>query len=525
MKMNIARLTAQAARIHGDREALVNVERGRRYCARDLHLLSNRIVNMMRERLGLTRGDRYFCILENDNLSLLHTWTALKGEATAVWTNYRDKAEEHIFQIGFLKPKAVFIENELLDRYYPALREQDIAIICMDPPPAPRPGVRYFWDLLEGVSDADPGIESDIYTDTPLIRFTGGTTGRGKAAEYSIDNWLACGDAFFAMPEPLITRDTRALLMPPISHGAAMSLFATFMQGGCIITQNAPDLKTWRRNVEAERATHSVLIPTLLYRLLEMEEADKHDLSSLRILYYGAAPMSPSKLAELHDRFGRIFVQVYGSTECLLFASFLSRADHVINADGSPGKLASAGRITTCAEVRIVDDNGADVADGERGEIWIRSRATIRGYWGNPEATAQEFHDGFWKSGDIGYRDADGYLFLVDRKKDMIITCGFNVYAIEVENALNSHPAVVMSAVVGIPHDKWGEAVHAEVILKTGAKASAADLIDYVKSRLGSYKAPKSIAFVADLPITPAQKILRRAVRDKYWADRARRVG
>ena len=525
MKMNFARLTAQVARAYGDREALVNVERARRYTARELHLLSNRIVNMMRDRLQLRRGDRYMCILENDNLSLLHAWTVLKGEAAAAWTNFRDSTDEHFRQIDFLEPKVVFLENVLLDRFQSTLRDRSITIVCMDPLAEPRDGVLCFWDLLEGVADTDPGVESDIQQDILLYRFTGGTTGLGKCAQYTIDNWLACGDSFYTTPDRLMDRETRNAVMAPISHGSGIGLLAIYFRGGCTVTQNLPDLKLWCRVIEAERISSSSLIPTLLYRLLELGDASAHDLSTLQTVFYGAAPMSPSKLAQLQARFGNIFVQIYGSTECLQAVAMLDTADHVAGDGEAPGHLASAGRVVPGVEVAVVDEDGRELSDGERGEIWIRGRSTISGYYRNPESTATEFADGFWKSGDIGFRDADGFLYIVDRKKDMIITGGFNVYAVEVENALNSHPLVVMSAVVGIPHQEWGEAVHAEVILKDGARTCAEEMIEHVKAHLGAYKAPKSVTFVADLPLTPAQKVLRRAVRDKYWTGQTRRVG
>jgi fatty-acyl-CoA synthase len=525
MRMNFARLTAQVAQWYGDREALVHIERGRRYTIRELHLLSNRIINMLRDRLALRRGDTYLCILENDNLSLLHAWTVLKGEAAAAWTNFRDSTEEHLWQIDLLKPKVVFLENALLDRYYAPLRQRGATIVCMDPPGEAREGLRYWGDLLEGVPDTDPGIESDVYRDVLVYRFTGGTTGRGKCAQYTIDNWLASRDSFWTPPEPLFDTETRTLLMAPVSHGSGMGLLSLYFRGGCAITQNVPDLKQWCRNVEAERATMSPLVPTLLYRLLELEEAKRHDLSTLRTIFYGAAPMSATKLRQLQERFGNIFVQIYGSTEAFQMVAVLIKKDHVCGADGAPGHLASAGRVSPEVEVVIVDDEGRALPAGQTGEIWIRGRGTISGYFGNPEATAQEFCDGFWKSGDLGYLDTEGFLYIVDRKKDMIITGGFNVYAIEVENALNSHPEVVMSAVVGVPHADWGEAIHAEVILKPNAAVSGDQLIQHAKDRIGKYKAPKSVAFVSELPLSPAQKVLRRLVRDKYWKDQTRRVG
>ncbi len=172
----------------------------------------------------------------------------------------------------------------------------------------------------------------------------------------------------------------------------------------------------------------------------------------------------------------------------------------------------------------IADDHGNELPLGASGELWLRTRGTISGYYRNPEGTASEFERGFWKSGDLGYMDPEGFIHIVDRKKDMIISGGFNVYAIEVESAINSHPGVVMSAVVGIPHPEWGEVVHAEVMLKTDVKVGTDELIAHVKSRIGSYKAPKSIVIVAELPVSVVGKVLRRTVREKYWKDRERRV-
>jgi Acyl-CoA synthetases (AMP-forming)/AMP-acid ligases II len=525
MKMNFARLTAQVVRRFGDREALVNVERGRRYTFRELDGLSNRVINMMRDRLNLRRGDSYLCILENDNLSLLHAWTSLKGEAAAAFTNYRDGRDEHLRQIDHLAPKVVFLENTLLDRYHDALRERGITVVCMDPPGESRDGLRYFWELLDGVSDADPGIENDIHLDVLNYRFTGGTTGRSKCAQYTTDNWLGCRDSFYAHAEQFFDHGSRNLLMAPISHGGGMGILSGFFRGSCAVTQNAPDLKQWCRNIAAERITMSSLVPTLLYRLLEMEESKSVDLSTLRTIFYGAAPMSVTKLRLLQERFGNIFVQVYGSTEAFEMVAMLMKNDHVCGKDGAPGHLASAGRVAPGLDLRIVDDAGREVADGETGEIWIRGRGTISGYYGSPEITATEFTDGFWKSGDLGYRDAEGFIYIVDRKKDIVITGGFNVYAIEVENAINAHPEVVMSVVVGVPHAEWGEAVHAEVVLHAGATVTAEQLMQFVKGRIGAFKAPKSIAFVTELPLSPVQKVLRRIVRDKYWQGQARRVG
>ncbi|MEJ6009395.1 class I adenylate-forming enzyme family protein [Novosphingobium aquae] len=524
MKVNFTRMMRQIVRSHGALEALVNVERGRRYTYSQLHQLTNRIVNMMRGKLGLVRGTSYIYLLENDNLSLLHAWTILKGDAAAVLTNLHDTYDEHLWQMDWIGPKVAFVEAGLVDRYYDAMCARGIAIVTMDPLPTPRDGVAYFWDLLEGVAETDPDVENDAHDDVLIYRFTGGTTGRGKCAQYTTDIWLACRDAFYIEDENPFRVGARSLQIAPLSHGAALTVLPLMFRGGCLVTHNLPDLVSWCRTVEQERITTATLVPTMLYRLLELAEAAQYDLSSLGFIYYGAAPMSAAKLTQLQARFGNIFIQVYGATECFQSISTLARAQHLPEPDGSMPHLSSAGRISAAVEVRIVDDGGNDLPDGATGEVWMRARTTIPGYYKNPEGTASEFENGFWKSGDLGYRDAEGFLFIVDRKKDMIITGGFNVYAIEVEGALDSHPDVTMSAVVGIPHPEWGEAIHAEVVVISGSSVSEADLIEHARARLSRHKAPKSISFVEALPLSAAHKVLRRVVREKYWKDQASRV-
>jgi fatty-acyl-CoA synthase len=522
--MNFGRTVEAMARQYGDAEALVNVERQRRYTFRELHSLTNRIANMMASKLGLGRGDRYLLILDNDNLSLLHQWTIFKGEAAAAFTNCRDSVDEHTWQIDLIEPKVVFLELDLVDRYYAILRERGIDIVAMDPPPDVRAGLHYFWDLLDDVSDETPMVEHETTRDIVLYRFTGGTTGKGKCAQYTLDNWLGCRDSLYALTEPVFLPGTRNLQVAPLSHAAGLLVLATFFCGGCLVTHNAPDLEQWCRTIEDEKITTAMLVPTLLYRLLDLPQARRHDLSSLQTVLYGAAPMSPEKLKCLKARFGCIFAQVYGSTENISAAGYLSKADHEFSSEDDARRLASAGRPSPGLEVMVADAEGREMPIGETGELWLRSRGTINGYYRNPEGTAAEFCNGFWKSGDLGYLDHNGYIYIVDRKKDMIISGGFNVYAIEVESAINAHPQVVMSAVVRVPHAEWGEAVHAEVVVTDGATVTPEELIAHVKGRLGSFKAPKTVIFVKALPMSAAGKVLRRTVRDRHWAGHDRRV-
>lgn len=524
MKMNFSVISERLADTFSDREALVNIERNRRYTFREFHLLTNRIVNMMREKLDLRRGDCAVMIVDNDNASIMHWFTAMKSEAPLAYANYRDSIEDHTYQIDTVNAKVVFIEADLLESHYDMLRERQITIVVMDPPEKDYPGVHEFWKLLEEVDDSNPNVVIDDRRDMVMMRFTGGTTGRGKCAMYSADNILMCRDSFWALPDPAWSPESRFIHLAPITHGSGMMYGPTLFKGGCTVTMNQPDLEVWCDNIAAEKITMGFAVPTLLYRLLDMDATARKRLNSLETMYYGAAPMSPSKLAELQVAFGNIFVQVYGSTEHLGAALSMSKADHLIE-KGDDSHLSSAGRPAPGVEVEIMDSDGTPVERGETGEIWLRSRAIVLGYFGSPEQTAAEFEDSFWKSGDIGRIDERGFFHIVDRKKDMIISGGFNIYANEVEGALNSHPAVLMSAVVGIPHEEWGEAVHAEVMLKEGASANSEDLIEHVRTQLGGYKTPKTVHLVSELPVSVVGKVLRRKVREKYWAETNRKVG
>jgi len=523
--MNFSRVMGLLARNFGDREALVNVERNRRYTYRQLHTCTNRIANMLRDTLQLRSGDKLMLILENDNMSLMHFMATWKQEATAVYTNVRDSLEEHSWQVELVRPRVVFVESAYVARYHAMLRRYGCTIVAMDPLPEPLDGVLDFWTLVDAASPEENDCELDVHQHTPLLRFTGGTTGQGKCAMYSLDACLGTRDGMLLHPDLCLDERMRFLHFAPLSHGSAMFYYATLFVGGATVTQNQPDLLQWRRVVEQERITHSFLVPTLLYRLLDLQADGPADLRSLTTLIYGASPISPARLGDLVKAFGPIFVQGYAATEAVMLLSHLAKADHVVNDPRRSNRLASAGRVSPGVEMYAADEAGAALPPGQTGELMIRCRSLIKGYFRNPEGTAAEIVDDTWKSGDLGYIDEDGYVFIVDRRKDVIISGGFNIYAVEVEAALGSHQAVQMSAVVGIPHPDWGESVHAEVILRPGCNATAEELIEHVKRRIGTYKAPKSVTLVCELPVSAVGKVIRRQVRDKYWQGHERRVG
>ncbi len=528
MKRNYARAVELMALRHANKDALINIERNRRYTYAQLDRLSNRIANALRTSLELGAGDRIMLILENDNLSIMRLPLMFKHDAVVALTNFRDTAEEHRHQAEYIRPQAVFIEASMVEGYAAFLQGLGGKVIVMDSPSPDQlarfPGLYSFWELVDAAPDTSVPLELEEWTSPRLLRFTGGTTGRGKCAIYTLDNNMAGCESIFLHPDLGFDSSTRMLHVSPLSHGTSMFLLPAFWAGGTNVTLNALDLEVFRQVVEEEAITHSFLVPTVLYRLLELQVAKPRQLGSLKTIVYGAAPMSPARLSDLIENFGPVFAQAYAATEAPALVSVLQKSDHRIDTPEARARLASAGSITPGVEVTITNSEGMPLPPGEIGEIRIRSRAVIPGYLDNPEGTAAEFEDGTWRSGDLGYIDQGGYLFIVDRLKDMIISGGFNVYAVEVEAALATHPAVLNAAVVGVPHLDWGEAVHAEVQLRNQMACTAEELIAHVRGTIGGYKTPKTISFVDELPVTVVGKVLRRQVREKYWKAHDRRV-
>jgi fatty-acyl-CoA synthase len=373
---------------------------------------------------------------------------------------------------------------------------------------------------LEGVPD-DP-FERAPADDVVMIPGTGGTTGKPKGVMLTGAN-LEAMTAITLMSYPFEGAPVY-LAFAPLTHAAGVLCFPILTLGGRIEIMRKPDVGEFLRLIADRRVTHAFLPPTVIYMALDHSALANANLKSLQCLWYGAAPMAPARLEEALRRIGPM-AQLFGQTEAPMMISTLAPKEHYLP-DGSidRSRLASAGRPSPLVRVAILGDDGEFRKTGERGEIVVRGSLCMKGYYKNPEATAEVTFKGWRRTGDIGFLDADNFLFIVDRAKDMIVSGGFNVYAIEVESAINAHPQVVMSAVVGVPHPEWGEAVHAEVVVTDGATVTPEELIAHVKGRLGSYKAPKTVAFVKALPMSAAGKVLRRTVRDKHWAGHDRRV-
>jgi fatty-acyl-CoA synthase len=300
-----------------------------------------------------------------------------------------------------------------------------------------------------------------------------------------------------------------------------------FMARGCrTVLMDGIDPQTLLRAMERERVNVLFLPPTVIYALLAQPNVRDFDFSALRYFVYGASPMSPDKLAEAIEGFGPVMLQIYGQAEVPGAITVLALEDHLVDGKVAPRqRLLSAGRRFPFTQVAIMDDDGNLLSQpGAVGEIVAQGDIVTQGYYKNPEATAQVRRHGWHCTGDVGYFDEQGYLFIVDRKKDMIVTGGFNVFSSEVEAAVMAHPAVKDCAVIGVPDEKWGEAVKAVIELRPGQSVTPDDLIQFVKNQLGSVKAPKDVEIVEQLPRSSVGKVLKKEVRKKYWQDQERMV-
>jgi acyl-CoA synthetase (AMP-forming)/AMP-acid ligase II len=308
----------------------------------------------------------------------------------------------------------------------------------------------------------------------------------------------------------------RYLALAPLTHAAGVLCFPVMTLGGEIVIMSAPDLGVFLALIGRHRITHTFLPPTLIYMLLDHPGLASADLSSLRCLWYGAAPMSVTRLEEALERIGPVMGQLFGQTEAPMMISTMAPEDH-FHADGSVARsrLASAGRPTPLVQVAIMDGDGQLLGTGQRGEIVVRGPLVMAGYYQDPAASAEAGRHGWHHTGDIGYLDDENYLFIVDRAKDMIITGGFNVYSAEVEQVLLAHPAVQDCAVVGLPDEKWGERVTAVVQPHPGRTVTAEEVRSFVKSRLGSVKAPKQVEVWPDLPRSRVGKVLKTDIKSR----------
>jgi fatty-acyl-CoA synthase len=293
------------------------------------------------------------------------------------------------------------------------------------------------------------------------------------------------------------------------------------MAGGCVVLQRSFDPERWLAELVAEQATLALLVPTMIYVLLDHPELDRTDFSRLETIMYGASPMSPARLVEGIRRIGPVFAQLYGQTECGGVATSLWREHHDVE---DVARLSSCGVAMPNVRVEVLDEECRPLPPGEPGEICIQGPSVMKGYFQQPELTADALAGGWLHTGDMAVRDEQGFFTIVDRKKDMIVSGGFNVFPREFEDVLTAHPSVSAAAVIGVPDEKWGEAVKAIVVARPGESVDAQALIGLVKERKGAIYAPKSVDVVESLPLTAVGKPDKKVLRARYWGDAQRGV-
>jgi fatty-acyl-CoA synthase len=356
-------------------------------------------------------------------------------------------------------------------------------------------------------------------TDIPGLAYTGGTTGTPKGVMGSYRSGAAMSQIMLTEWE--WPREPRFLMCTPLSHAGAAFFIPVLLRGGSLVVVPYFEPGLVLETIERERITATMVVPTMLYMLMDHPDFATRDLSSLETVYYGAAAMSPTRLAEAIDKLGPIFFQYYGQAEAPMTVCVLRKDEHDVT---RPKRLATCGRPVPWVHVALLDDSGNEVPRGEAGEICVRGPLVMQGYWNKPEQTAEALAGGWLHTGDIAREDDEGYYTIVDRKKDMIVSGGFNVFPREVEDVISSHPSVAAVAVIGVPDDRWGEAVKAVVVPRPGAEIVAGELIDLVKQAKGSVHAPKSVDVAESIPLSPLGKPDKKALRAQYWHDADRMV-
>lgn len=498
----------KGASLGGDAPCLVCD--GRTWTYDEVRDLAGQVASALAGR-GVRPGDKVAILSSNDPVA----FTCVFGisRAGAVWCpiNPRNEADENrelldLFDCSVLVFQAAYAD--LVDKIRGDLPKVT-TLVCLDADVEWALGWNEF--LVSGTAEVDVPGEDDL----ALIVGTGGTTGRPKGVMLTGAN-IETMTALTLIGYPWPERPARPtyLALAPLTHAAGVLCFPVLTQGGSIVVMRQPDVAGFLANVAEHRVTHTFLPPTLIYMVLDHPDLERTDLSSLQCFWYGAAPMSAKRLEEALTRIGPVMAQLFGQTEAPMMISTMAPADH-FRADGSIAheRLSSAGRPAPLVTVSIMDGEGRTLPQGERGEIVVRSSLVMRGYYRNPEATAEASAYGWHHTGDIGFLDEEGFLHIVDRAKDMVITGGFNVYSTEVEQALMAHPAVADCAVVGLPDEKWGERLTAVLQLRPGQSVEVGEVQAFVKERIGSVKTPKQVEVWPDLPRSKVGKVLKTEVK------------
>jgi fatty-acyl-CoA synthase len=522
IKLTVVDLYDRAVRLGGERTALTQGDRSMSYAqlGEDAARLASAFA-----ALGLGSGDRVAFLMANCMEYVACEYAVARIGAVRVPLAVLLASDDHVYMMNFARCTTLVYHEKLAARVadmQPKLTTVRHFICVADEPGRVPAGHLHLQTLLQVHEPAQRAATIDP-EDLVGIYFTGGTTGRPKGVMLSHRSFVYT--SYMELLDFGMGWRETFVFSTPLTHAAGCLLLPVLLrQGRCVILDHF-DAELLLGTIERERATATMLVPTMIYILLDHPRRGAFDLRSLRNVLYGAAAIAPERLKQAIETFGPVFTQFFGQTEAPMALTSLPRELHVVADPTRQAEvLASAGIPTYPTRIRLLDERGEEVAEGEPGEIVALAPNVMSGYLDNPAATAETMRDGWLYTGDIARRDAEGYLTIVDRKKDMIVSGGFNVYPREIEDVLFEHPAVAQAAVIGVPHERWGEEVKALVVLRAGEAATQSELIDFVKARKGSLTAPKSVEFIAAIPVTNLGKVDKKALRARYWGGRSRNV-
>jgi len=517
--MNIGNIPAKWAVTAPDKTALIDVPADRRMTFGELDTRVRQLANALLDA-GMQKADRVGVLARNSIEYFEVYYACARAGFIAQPLNWRLSADEiaRILQDG--EPSIVVTSAEFR-------AERDAVLDQV--------GAHTWLEFGEGCdgsydafvaagADSEPAVSTDVGGHDPvLILYTGGTTGLSKGALHT-HHTLFMGMLNQTVAERVVPTDVYMLTGQMFHIPVALSM--NYMAHGCPVVLVNFEAREALEIIQRERVSAFLGITTMLNWMMAVEDFAEFDISSLRNIQYGGGPMPATVVKAALANFPCTLIQGYGQTEGMTM-TFLSQEDHTnaVN-DIHAERLSSCGREGFVTRVRVVDDDGVPVPkDGTTpGEIVVQSEANMVGYWRRPELNAETFRDGWMLTGDVATWDADGYVFIVDRAKDMIISGGENIYSTQVEAAIHKHAAVLESAVIGVPDEEWGESVKAVVVLKPGMSATEQEIIDTARANLASYQKPRSVEFVDSLPKAPTGKILKRDLRERFWADQDRKV-
>ena len=511
--MDVCSLMRRSARFHRDRPAVI--ESDRRLTFGEAWTRGVRLANALLEG-GLEPGDRVG-VLEDNTLESVDLFCgAAIANLVRVPLYPRNSVEAHEHMLRHTGCRGLVVSGAHADTgraLQARLPDVDLLVVRDSG----------YEDVLHAHSDAEPGIEAGP-DDWFIIRHTGGTTGRAKGVGYTHKTWLDAGrDWFYAFP-PVQAGDV-CQHAGPISHGSGYFFAPIWLSGGVNLLLPAFEPGQVLDTMERERVAYGFLVPAMLNQLARHPSAAERDWTALKVLQIGGAPIADDTARVAHEAFGDCMYQGYGQTEAVPI-TMMGPGEWFADVPGSD-PLRSAGRPLPFGDIDIVGpDDGRPVPLGDEGEIVIRCDGQMSGFWDDEEATAERMRDGWVLTGDIGRLDENGYLYVLDRKDDMIISGGFNIWPAELENVLCDHPDVVEAAVYGVPSERWGETPFATVSVTPDAAVTAGELIALCAERLGSYKKPSDVELTTDeLPKSPVGKLARKQLRERHWTGRERRVG